>query len=171
MPSASARALSSTERFRARARRGVQQVSGHYRRMFQLRSVLGDAFSKYSGKLHYVDHHLAHAASAFFASPFADAAIVTMDGVGEWATASIGVGEGHRIELLKEMRFPASLGLLYSAFTQFTGFKVNSGEYKMMGLAPYGSPIYAQAILDHLVDLKDDGSLELNLDYFAFLRG
>jgi carbamoyltransferase len=124
----------------------------------------------YTGPILQGTHHRSHAASAFFPSPFERAAILTIDGVGEWATASIGRGEGRRVELLKEMRFPNSLGLLYSAFTHFTGFKVNSGEYKMMGLAPYGKPVYAQTILDHLVDLKADGSLELNLEYFAFLR-
>ena len=130
-----------------------------------LRTSLG-----YTGPILQGMHHRSHAASAFFPSPFERAAILTIDGVGEWATASIGRGEGRRVELLKEMRFPHSLGLLYSAFTYFTGFKVNSGEYKMMGLAPYGRPVYAQRILDHLVDLKADGSLELNLEYFAFLR-
>ncbi len=115
-------------------------------------------------------HHRSHAASCFYPSPFDSAAILTIDGVGEWATASIGRGEGSRVRLLKEMRFPNSLGLLYSAFTYFTGFKVNSGEYKMMGLAPYGEPVYQQRILDEIVDLKADGSVRLNLDYFAFLR-
>ena len=115
-------------------------------------------------------HHRSHAASAFYPSPFERAAILTVDGVGEWATASIGVGEGNQIRLLQEMRFPNSLGLLYSAFTQFTGFKVNSGEYKMMGLAPYGEPKYADRILSNLIDLKPDGSMELNMDYFGFLE-
>ena len=124
----------------------------------------------YDGTLLQEVHHRSHCASAFFPSPFDSAAILTVDGVGEWATASIAKGEGSEIKLLKEMRFPNSLGLLYSAFTQFTGFKVNSGEYKMMGLAPYGEPRYADRILEKLVDLKDDGSLELNLGYFAFLQ-
>ena len=124
----------------------------------------------FSGQVLQDLHHRSHAASAFYASPFEHAATLTMDGVGEWATASIGVGLGSRLELLKEMRFPHSLGLLYSAFTQFTGFKVNSGEYKLMGLAPYGEPKYVGLILDHLVDLKDDGSVELDLRYFDFLR-
>jgi carbamoyltransferase len=114
-------------------------------------------------------HHRSHAASAFYPSPFKQAVILTIDGVGEWATASIGVGKEHQIQILKEMRFPHSLGLLYSAFTQFTGFEVNEGEYKMMGLAPYGEPKYVDTILERLVDLKEDGSVELNLDYFAFL--
>jgi carbamoyltransferase len=116
-------------------------------------------------------HHRSHAASCFYPSPFEHAAILTVDGVGEWATASIGVGRDSKIELLREMHFPNSLGLLYSAFTQFTGFKVNSGEYKMMGLAPYGEPRYVRQILDNLVDLKDDGSVELNMKYFGFLQG
>jgi len=116
-------------------------------------------------------HHRSHAASAFYPSPFKRAALLTIDGVGEWGTASIGLGSDGRIQLLKQMCFPHSLGLLYSAFTQFTGFKVNDGEYKMMGLAPYGEPKYVRTILEHLVDVKDDGSLMLNLEYFAFLSG
>ncbi|QDV26818.1 carbamoyltransferase N-terminal domain-containing protein [Aureliella helgolandensis] len=116
------------------------------------------------------DHHRSHAASCFYPSPFESAAIITIDGVGEWATASIGHGQANEIRMLREMTFPNSLGLLYSAFTHFTGFKVNSGEYKMMGLAPYGEPIYTQKILDNIVDLKEDGSVELNMEYFAFLR-
>lgn len=127
-------------------------------------------FLRYDGPILQGVHHRSHAASCFYPSPFEKAAILTIDGVGEWATASIGAGEGNRIRLLKEMRFPNSLGLLYSAFTHFTGFKVNSGEYKMMGLAPYGEPVYEQKILDHIVGLKQDGSLSLNLDYFSFLR-
>jgi carbamoyltransferase len=123
----------------------------------------------YSGLVLQEDHHRSHAASAFFPSPFERAAVLTIDGVGEWATASIGVGRGRDLKLLREMRFPHSLGLLYSAFTQFTGFKVNSGEYKMMGLASYGEPRFTRAILDHVVDLKSDGSVVLNLDYFGFL--
>jgi carbamoyltransferase len=123
----------------------------------------------YDGLVLHESHHRSHAASAFYPSPFERAAIVTIDGVGEWATGSIGVGSGREVKLLKEMCFPSSLGLLYSAFTQFTGFKVNSGEYKMMGLAPYGEPRYVDLILDKLVDLKEDGSVELNMEYFAFL--
>ena len=125
---------------------------------------------RYDGPILQGVHHRSHAASCFYPSPFERAAILTVDGVGEWATATIGRGEGSSVRLLKEMRFPHSLGLLYSAFTQFTGFKVNSGEYKMMGLAPYGEPVYAQRILDNLIDLKADGSLELNLEYFGFLQ-
>lgn len=127
-------------------------------------------YLRYEGPVLQELHHRSHAASAFYPSPFERAAILTIDGVGEWATASIGVGNGKEVKLLREMHFPHSLGLLYSAFTQFTGFKVNSGEYKMMGLAPYGTPKYTQAILDHLIDLKHDGSVELNLEYFGFLH-
>src|SRR5439155_213659 len=117
------------------------------------------------------DHHESHAASAFYPSPFEDAAILTMDGVGEWATSSIGVGRGSILELLKQQRFPHSVGLLYSAFTYFTGFRVNSGEYKVMGLAPYGEPKYVSAIRDHVVDIHADGSIRLNLEYFDFTHG
>lgn len=126
---------------------------------------------RYAGPILHNTHHRSHAASAFFPSPFERAAILTLDGVGEWATASIGQGIGNRLEMLKEMRFPHSVGLLYSAFTQFLGFKVNSGEYKLMGLAPYGQPRYVQHIIDNLVDLKSDGSILLNLDHFEFLEG
>jgi len=125
----------------------------------------------YSGEVLFCEHHESHAASAFFPSPFDEAAIVTIDGVGEWTTTSIGVGEGDRIRLLKELRFPHSLGLLYSAFTYFTGFKVNSGEYKLMGLAPYGEPRYVDLILTELVDLKEDGSFKLNMEYFDYCAG
>jgi carbamoyltransferase len=120
---------------------------------------------------YFPEHHESHAASAFYPSPFASAAILTLDGVGEWATSVIGRGDGHRIALQKEMRFPHSLGLLYSAFTYFTGFRVNSGEYKLMGLAPYGEPRYAQRIYENLLDLRDDGSFRLNMDYFGYLDG
>jgi carbamoyltransferase len=123
---------------------------------------------RFAGKYIFTEHHESHAASAFFPSPFNEAAIVTLDGVGEWTTASIGAGSGNRIELLYELRFPHSLGLLYSSFTYFTGFKVNSGEYKLMGLAPYGRPIYRDKILAHLLDLKEDGSFRLNMDYFSY---
>ncbi len=125
----------------------------------------------YKGPLLFTEHHESHAASAFFPSPFEQAAILTMDGVGEWATSSIGIGQGNTIRLLYEQHFPHSLGLLYSAFTYFTGFKVNSGEYKLMGLAPYGEPKYVQRILDELIDLREDGSFKLNLKYFNFLHG
>ena len=119
----------------------------------------------------YPEHHASHAASAFFPSPFESAAILTIDGVGEWSTTTIGQGKGSRVALLDELRFPHSLGLLYSAFTYYTGFKINSGEYKVMGLAPYGQPTFVQKILDNVVDIKEDGSLRLDLDYFNFVAG
>jgi carbamoyltransferase len=119
----------------------------------------------------YTDHHESHAASAFFPSPFDEAAIMTVDGVGEWSTTAFGVGTGNRIRLTNELRFPHSLGLLYSAFTYYCGFKVNSGEYKLMGLAPYGRPIYERAIYERLIDLKPDGSFWLNMEYFHFCQG
>jgi carbamoyltransferase len=122
-------------------------------------------------RLAFSEHHLSHAASAFYPSPFQRAAVLTMDGVGEWATTSAGVGNGHELEIQKEINFPHSLGLLYAAFTYYTGFKVNSGEYKVMGLAPYGIPKYAQLIYDNLIDLKPDGSFRLNLDYFNYCTG
>ncbi len=127
------------------------------------------AWLRYDGPVLKNLHHRSHAASAFYPSPFESAAILTIDGVGEWTTASIGRGRGNSIEMLKEMRFPHSLGLLYSAFTQFLGFKVNSGEYKLMGLAPYGRPLFADDILEHVVDLAPDGSLRLRMDLFGFL--
>jgi carbamoyltransferase len=125
----------------------------------------------YRGKILWAEHHESHAASAFYPSPFDEAAILTIDGVGEWATASYGVGRGPDIALLAELRFPHSLGLLYSAFTYYTGFKVNSGEYKVMGLAPYGEPRYVNLILGELMDLKEDGSFKLNMKYFNYLDG
>jgi carbamoyltransferase len=125
----------------------------------------------YEGEILFGDHHESHAASAFYPSPFEQAAVVTMDGVGEWATSSIGVGRGHELELLREMRFPHSLGLLYSAFTYYTGFKVNSGEYKVMGLAPYGQPAFVKTIKDHLLEIRDDGSLWMNMEYFMYPHG
>jgi carbamoyltransferase len=125
----------------------------------------------YKGTVLFTEHHESHGASAFFPSPFESAAILTIDGVGEWSTSSYGVGRGNQMELHAEMRFPHSLGLLYSAFTYYTGFKVNSGEYKVMGLAPYGEPRYVQQILDEVVDLKDDGSLRLNMKYFNYCQG
>ena len=123
---------------------------------------------KFNGKFVFTEHHESHAASAFLPSPYSEAAIVTLDGVGEWTTASIGIGRGNKIELKYELHFPHSLGLLYSAFTYFTGFKVNSGEYKLMGLAPYGRPIYQDKIMETLLDLKEDGSFRLNMDYFTY---
>ena len=126
---------------------------------------------KIKDDIFFPEHHETHAASAFYPSPFEKAVILTLDGVGEWATSTVGLGEGNRVDILKELRFPHSLGLLYSAFTYFTGFRVNSGEYKLMGLAPYGEPIYRERILEHLLDLKDDGSFRLNQDYFGYLDG
>ena len=122
----------------------------------------------YKGKILFPEHHESHAASAFFPSPFEEAAILTMDGVGEWATASFGTGRGNKIELTHVLQFPHSLGLLYSAFTYYTGFRVNSGEYKMMGLAPYGEPKYYDLIMDKLIDLKEDGSFRLNMSYLPY---
>jgi len=122
-------------------------------------------------RLLFTEHHLSHAASAFFPSPFEKAAVLTMDGVGEWATTSAATGEGSRLEIFQEIHFPHSLGLLYSALTYYTGFKVNSGEYKVMGLAPYGEPKYAKLILDNLIDLKPDGSFRLDLSYFDYCTG
>ena len=132
----------------------------------QLRDALG-----FSGEILYAEHHESHAASAFFPSPYENAAILTMDGVGEWATASIGLGRGNEIEILDELQWPDSLGLLYSAFTYYTGFKVNSGEYKVMGLAPYCEPKYVDKIYNELMDLKEDGSFRLNQKYFNYLAG
>jgi carbamoyltransferase len=132
---------------------------------------LREGLDGYTGQILYSEHHESHAASAFFPSPYENAAILTMDGVGEWATASIGVGRGSDLEILKELRWPDSLGLLYSAFTYFTGFKVNSGEYKVMGLAPYGEPKYVDTIYKHLVELREDGSFTLNQEYFDYLAG
>jgi carbamoyltransferase len=126
---------------------------------------------KFSWKLLFGDHHESHAASAFYPSPFEEAAILTIDGVGEWATSSIGLGQGNEITLLKELRFPDSLGLLYSAFTYYTGFRVNSGEYKVMGLAPYGEPKYVSVIKDKLLEVRDDGSLKMNHEYFSYSQG
>jgi len=132
------------------------------------RELRAGLHERYTGRFVFTEHHESHIASAFFPSPFDEAAILTLDGVGEWATGSIAAGRGNQIELLQELRFPHSLGLLYSAFTYFTGFKVNSGEYKLMGLAPYGEPIYADRILDEMLDLKDDGSFRMDMSYFAY---
>ena len=125
----------------------------------------------YQWKILFGDHHESHAASAFYPSPFEEAAILTMDGVGEWATSSMGIGRGNEITLLKELRFPDSIGLLYSAFTYYTGFKVNSGEYKVMGLAPYGDPKYVGLIKDKLLEIREDGSLRMNHEYFGYAQG
>lgn len=126
---------------------------------------------KYEGKILFPEHHESHAASAFFPSPFKSAAFLTIDGVGEWATSSFGVGKENHVEIISELHYPHSIGLLYSAFTYFTGFKVNSGEYKVMGLAPYGEPKYVQKIYEHLVDLREDGSFKMNMDYFNYNTG
>lgn len=136
---------------------------------------MGDRIRKnleeFNGELYFPEHHQSHSASAFFPSPFKEAAIITMDGVGEWTTASWGVGKNNHIELMHELHFPHSLGLLYTAFTYYTGFRVNSGEYKVMGLAPYGEPRFAQTILEHIMDLKEDGSFRLNMKYFNYCQG
>ncbi|AFH50427.1 Putative carbamoyl transferase [Ignavibacterium album JCM 16511] len=126
---------------------------------------------EYEGKVIFPEHHESHAASAFYPSPFQKAAIITMDGVGEWTTTSFGIGDGNDIQLFADIKFPHSLGLLYSAFTYYTGFKVNSGEYKVMGLAPYGEPKYKQLIYDHLIDVKEDGSFRMNMEYFNYCQG
>ena len=125
----------------------------------------------WDARLLFAEHHQSHAASAFYPSPFRDAVVLTMDGVGEWATTSAGIGHGNELEMVREIHFPHSLGLLYSAFTYYIGFKVNSGEYKVMGLAPYGEPKYARTILDHLIDLKPDGTFRLDLGYFDYCTG
>ncbi len=145
-------------------------------KLFQ-KMLLRDELRKFApnfdweNKLLFAEHHQSHAASAFFPSPFEEAAILTMDGVGEWATTSVGLGRGNELEITKELHFPHSLGLLYSAFTYYTGFKVNSGEYKVMGLAPYGEPKYAQLIFDNLLDLKADGTFHLDQNYFDYCTG
>ncbi|MEX2450140.1 MAG: carbamoyltransferase [Rhodospirillales bacterium] len=145
-------------------------------KLFQ-KDLLRKEFKKYDpdfdwqNKLLFSEHHQSHAASAFFPSPFEEAVVLTMDGVGEWATTSVAAGRGNRLEMTKEIHFPHSLGLLYSAFTYYTGFRVNSGEYKVMGLAPYGEPKYVDLIFDHLIDVKEDGSFRLNQDYFDYCTG
>jgi len=145
-------------------------------KLFQ-KNLLRDELKQFSAdfdwdnRLLFTEHHQSHAASAFYPSPFEDALVLTMDGVGEWATTSVARGHGNHLEIIKEIHFPHSLGLLYSAFTYYTGFKVNSGEYKVMGLAPYGAPRFAKQIMDHLIDLKPDGSFRLNLDYFNYCTG
>ena len=125
----------------------------------------------WQNRLLFAEHHMSHAASAFFASPYPEAAVLTMDGVGEWCTTSTGIGRGRELQILKELHFPHSLGLLYSAFTYYTGFKVNSGEYKVMGLAPYGEPKYASVVLDNVIDLKPDGTFRLDMQYFDYCTG
>ena len=122
-------------------------------------------------KINFCEHHISHAASAFFPSPFDEAIVLTADGVGEWATTTVAIGKANNLEIKKEIHFPHSLGLLYSAFTYYAGFKVNSGEYKLMGLAPYGQPIYEKKIKENLIDIKSDGSFRLNQDYFNYATG
>ena len=133
----------------------------------ELHSIFGKSV-KWEERLLFSEHHMSHAASAFFPSPFANAAVLTMDGVGEWTTTSLAIGRGNELSIEKEIHFPHSIGLLYSAMTYYTGFKVNSGEYKLMGLAPYGRPIYSKLIKDFLIDIKEDGSFHLNMSYFSF---
>ena len=145
-------------------------------KLFQKKEIINylkDIDSKFNpeNKIFFSEHHLSHAASAFYPSPFDEALILTADGVGEWATTTLAIGKKNKIEIIKEIHFPHSLGLLYSAFTYFTGFKVNGGEYKLMGLAPYGEPKYERTILDNLIDVKDDGSFRLNQDYFDYATG
>jgi carbamoyltransferase len=136
-----------------------------------MKSMIHDSLEGFDGKILFTEHHESHAASAFFPSPYQRSAFLTMDGVGEWATTSYGIGDGNRITIHGELNFPHSLGLLYSAFTYFTGFKVNSAEYKVMGLAPYGEPKYVKQIYDHLLDLKEDGSFKMNMDFFDYCAG
>lgn len=140
-------------------------------KLFMPREIDRELGGDYEGPIYFTSHHESHAASSFFPSPFEESAIITLDGVGEWTTTSWGVGRGNRIELRQEVRFPHSLGLLYSAFTYYTGFKVNSGEYKVMGLAPYGKPVYYDAIMEHLIDVKEDGSFWLDQRYFNYCAG
>ncbi|HXR57718.1 MAG TPA: carbamoyltransferase N-terminal domain-containing protein, partial [Burkholderiales bacterium] len=145
-------------------------------KLFQRRNLIKalqaiDPAVDWGAKLLFSEHHLSHAASAFYPSPFERAAVLTMDGVGEWTTTSLALGYGRDLKVVREIHFPHSIGLLYSAFTYYTGFKVNSGEYKVMGLAPYGEPRYAQLIRDNLIDIKDDGSFRLNLEYFEYCTG
>jgi carbamoyltransferase len=140
-------------------------------KLYMRRTIRQGLGGNTTAKLAFMDHHESHAASAFFPSPFEEAAILTLDGVGEWSTTASGVGRGNQIRLTRHLQFPHSLGLLYSAFTYYCGFKVNNGEYKLMGLAPYGQPVYQEAILKHLIDLKADGSFWLNMDYFNYCQG
>src|SRR3982751_158067 len=145
-------------------------------KLFQRGTLIQELKNLQSGidwdkRLLFSEHHLSHAASAYYPSPFDGAAVLTMDGVGEWTTTSVALGSGRELRVVKEIHFPHSLGLLYSAFTYYTGFKVNSGEYKVMGLAPYGEPKYAQAILDNLVDVQADGSFRMDMDYFDYCTG
>jgi carbamoyltransferase len=163
------------EQYLGVAPRGLQQFVAAMpvwlrEKLFTRRMILKE-LDGFEGETLFAEHHESHAASAFYPSPFAEAAVLTMDGVGEWATSSWGVGRGNELELLAELHYPHSLGMLYSAFTYYTGFKVNSGEYKVMGLAPYGQPRFTDVILDRLVELRDDGSFKLDMRYFNFLHG
>ena len=169
------------ETYTAFAPRGFKQFSKAMplwlkEKLFQKKLLLNelkehDNNFNYDNKLFFSDHHLSHAASAFYPSPFEEAAILTADGVGEWATTTVAIGKGNNLEIKKEIHFPHSLGLLYSAFTYYTGFKVNSGEYKLMGLAPYGKPIYSDKITKYLIDVKEDGSFRLDQNYFNYATG
>src|SRR4029453_12073242 len=169
------------ETYLALAPRGFRSFAAAFpvwsrEKLFQ-REMLRDDLARHmpgvdvSNKLMFTEHHQSHAASAFYPSPFKTAAILTMDGVGEWTTTSAGLGDGNTINIHREIHFPHSLGLLYSAFTYYLGFKVNSGEYKVMGLAPYGEPKFAETILAHLIDLKPDGSFRLDHRYFDYATG
>src|SRR3954467_8291979 len=145
-------------------------------KLFQRGTILQELKNLQSGidwdkRLLFSEHHLSHAASAYYPSPFESAAVLTMDGVGEWTTTSVALGRARELKVMKEIHFPHSLGLLYSAFTYYTGFKVNSGEYKVMGLAPYGNPVFKEKILENLIDLKADGSFRLNMEYFDYCTG
>lgn len=141
------------------------------RKKLWMPELIMDSLKGFKGKIIYPEHHESHAAAAFFPSPYSEAAFLTIDGVGEWTTTSFGIGKGNQVTIDYEIHFPHSLGLLYSAFTYYTGFKVNSGEYKVMGLAPYGEPKYVDLIYKHIIDLKEDGSFKLNMDYFNFAAG
>jgi len=140
------------------------------RKKLWIKELIKDELN-YTGKILFSEHHMSHAASTFYVSQFDEAAFLTMDGVGEWATTSYGIGKGNELEMIADIRYPHSLGLLYSAFTYYTGFRVNSGEYKVMGLAPYGEPKYKDLIYQHLIDVKDDGSFRMNMDYFNYNVG
>ena len=141
------------------------------RKKLWMPELIMESLKEFKGKIIYPEHHESHAAAAFFPSPYSEAAFLTIDGVGEWTTTSFGIGKGNQVTIDYELHFPHSLGLLYSAFTYYTGFKVNSGEYKVMGLAPYGEPKYVDLIYKHIIDLKEDGSFKLNMDYFNFAAG
>ena len=145
-------------------------------KLFQKKLILKEISERYGvkfdqTKLLFADHHLSHAASAYFPSPYESAIVLTVDGVGEWATTTVSIGKKDELQIVKELHFPHSIGLLYSAFTYYIGFRVNSGEYKVMGLAPYGSPKYKDIILENLIDLKEDGSFRLEMSFFNYCTG